>query len=389
MDRSRLDLLYFSRGYTTHDRRFLQLFSEAGYQVSYLRLLDERLDGRALPPGVTQISWVGDRRPLRSPFDYFIRYRALRGILADICPQVVLAGPVQPCALLVALTGYEPLVTMSWGSDLLVQANKSLCARAATRYTFHHSKGAFGDCQAVRDKIHAFSTLTDDQIAIFPWGIDLHHFAPHPSALSLRRELGWIDNPVLISTRSWEPLYAIDVLLSAFALAHKRRAELRLLLLGDGSQAPIIRGMISDLGLTDAICAPGRVPYDLLPEYYCLANIYVSSALSDGTSVSLLEAMACGLPVVVTNCHGNLEWVEAGKNGWLVTPGDPVALAEALEAALVDSASLVQMKHANIEKARTRADWNVNFPRLLELLEFVAKPVGLRSMKSGQGERNI
>jgi glycosyltransferase involved in cell wall biosynthesis len=375
MDRSRLNLLYFSRGYTTHDRRFLQSFSEAGYRVSYLRMLDERLDGRALPPGVTQISWVGDERPLRAPFDYFIRYRALRGILADICPQVVLAGPVWPCATLVALAGYEPLVTMSWGSDLLVEANKSPCTRAATRYTFCHSEGAFGDCQAVREKILAFSTLTDDQIAIFPWGIDLLQFAPHPSALSLRRDLGWIDNPVVISTRSWEPIYAIDVLLSAFAFSHMRRSELRMLLLGDGSQTPIIRGMISDLGLTDVIYTPGRIPYDLLPEYYCLADIYVSSALSDGTSVSLLEAMACGLPVVATSCHGNLEWIEAGRNGWLVAPGDPEALAEALEAALEDSGRLLRMKHANIDKMRIRANWSNNFPRLLELLELVAKPL--------------
>lgn len=374
MDRSRLNLLYFSRGYTTHDRRFLQSFVEAGYQVSYLRLLDERLDARALPQDVTLISWVGDSRPLKTPFDYFVRYIALRQILLNVCPQVVLAGPVQTSAFLVALAGYKPLVTMSWGSDLLVEANRNLWTRAVTRYTLYRSQGALGDCQAVRDKIHNFSPLLDDRIVTFPWGVDLRHFASHPSALSLRHDLGWIDNPIVISTRTWEPIYAIDVLVRAFALVHKHHPAARLLLLGDGSQGPIIQDLISDLDLTDIIYAPGRIPYELLPDYFCLANIYVSSALSDGTSVSLLEAMACGLPVVVTNGYGNLEWVESGKNGWLVRPGDTIALADALNEAMADQSRLAKMKQINIELARSRADWNNNFPQLLKLLEQVAKP---------------
>ncbi len=228
MDRSRLNLLYFSRGYTTHDRRFLQSFVDAGYKVSFLRLLNEQLDVRVLPEGVASIDWVGNTRPLKTPLDYLVRYVALRQILSEISPQVVLAGPVQSCALLVALAGYKPLVTMSWGSDLLVDANRSLWMRAATRYALHSSAGAFGDCQSVRDEIHAFSPLLNDRIVIFPWGIDLRHFSPNRSALSLRSDIGWTDNPIVISTRTWEPIYAIDVLVRAFALVHRSHPEARL-----------------------------------------------------------------------------------------------------------------------------------------------------------------
>lgn len=374
MDRSCLKLLYFSRGYTTHDRRYLQSFVESGCQVSYLRLLDERLDARTLPKGVALVNWVGDGRPLKTLFDYFVRYIALRRILSDVCPQVVIAGPVQTCAFLIALAGHKPLVAMSWGSDLLVDADRDRWTRAVTRHTLRHSQGALGDCRAVRDKIHAFSHLSDDRIVTFPWGIDLQRFALRSSALSLRRDLRWTDNPVVISTRSWEPIYAVDVLVRAFARVHKQHPEARLLLLGDGSQGPMIHGLISDLNLTDIVYAPGRVPYELLPDYFCLANLYVSSALSDGTSVSLLEAMACGLPVVVTNCPGNVEWVEPGKNGWLVAPGDAIALADALNAALADPARLTPMKQSNITLARNRADWNRNFPQLMRLLERLTNP---------------
>lgn len=367
-----LNLLYFSSGYTTHDRRYLQSFVDAGYRVSYLRLLGERLDNRPLPEGVCPIAWLGDDRPLDTLVDYFVRYAALRRIVAELHPQVVLAGPVQTSAFLVALTAYSPLVTMSWGSDLLVDASRSVVMRHITRFTLHRSAGVLGDCQAVRDKIHSFAPLADNLIVTFPWGIDLERFVPGSSALSLRQNLGWIDKTVLISTRTWEPIYAIDVLVRAFAWVHERHPKARLLLLGEGSQAPIIRRLISQLNLTDCIHAPGWISYELVPEYFRMADVYVSSALSDGTSISLLEAMACGLPVVVTNNHGNLEWVKPGENGWLVVPGDYVSLADALDKALTDPSRLAKMKQANSASARAKADWNRNFPRLLQLLQEVA-----------------
>lgn len=385
MDGLNLNLLYFSRGYTTHDRRFLQAFVDYRHSVSYLRLLGERLDDRVLPEGVDPIDWIGDARPLATPLDYFKRYTALRRIFSEIRPQVVIAGPVQTSAFLVALTGYRPLVTMSWGSDLLVDADRSVLMREVTRYTLRHSAGVFGDCQAVREKVQAFAPKPDDQIVTFPWGIDLERFSPRSSALSLRQDLGWTEKPVLISTRTWEPLYAIDVLVSAFAMVRQRHPEARLMLLGDGSQGKAIRRLISQLNLTDYIYAPGRVSYELLPEYFCLADVYVSSALSDGTSVSLLEAMACGLPVVVTNSFGNTEWVKPGQNGWLVSPGDPAALAAALDEALTSPSHLARMKQANVALARARADWNQNFPELLQLFQRLAKPASIPEHNAATG----
>lgn len=362
-----MKLLYFSRGYTTHDRRYLQGFVESGYSVSYLRLLGERLDSRNVPDGVNCIEWVGDRLSLVTPLDYLRRYFALRRIIGGLCPQVILAGPIQTSAFLVALTGYSPLVSMSWGSDILVDANVNGLSRKITRYTLARSKGVLGDCKAVRDGIQAFATLPDDRIVTFPWGVDLERFRPHPSRLSLCKDLGWTGRPVLISTRTWEPLYAVDVLVRAFATVQKTHPETRLILLGDGSQGPQIHSLISRLNLTDFVHVPGRVDYALLPEYLCLADIYVSAALSDGTSISLIEAMACGLPVIVTDGFGNNEWVTPRENGWLVPGHDAMALAAVINEALADPLRLEQMKHANLTVACNRADWRKNFPQLLTL----------------------
>lgn len=372
MDRSRLRVLYISRGYTTHDHRFLNSFVGAGWVPTHLPLGRERLDKRPLPDGVLTASWGSDTGELATPADWQNRRNRLIDLLSDTDPDVIIAGPVQSGALLAALARAKPLVTVSWGTDLLVDADASEEARFFTRYTLDNSAGVFGDCRAVREAVHRHSSIPDDRIVTFPWGIDLARFNPGPSSLTLRSDLGWGDNEVFISTRSWEPVYAVDVLVRAFALVVERLPSARLLLLGDGSLEREVRHLITQVGLEDFVHAPGRAPYDLLPEYFRLADAYVSAAISDGTSISLLEAMACGLPVVVSNSFGNLEWVREGVNGALAPPGDVESLSAAMLSVVSRQSDIARMREANIATAQSRANWDDNFPRLVTLVEELA-----------------
>ena len=85
--------------------------------------------------------------------------------------------------------------------------------------------------------------------------------------------------------------------------------------------------------------------------------------------MSLLEAMGSGLPVVVSDSYGNLEWVEPGTNGELARPGDPESLAEAMLAVVASAGRAGRMSRANAEVVRTRADWSHNFPLLAKRVE--------------------
>jgi glycosyltransferase involved in cell wall biosynthesis len=104
-----------------------------------------------------------------------------------------------------------------------------------------------------------------------------------------------------------------------------------------------------------------------LADYFKNADVYLSCALSDGTSVSLLEAMAYGLPVVATDAPGNREWVVPGRGGWLAPPRDARAFADALvEAARLDDASRATVAAQHREIVERRADWDANATRLIE-----------------------
>jgi glycosyltransferase involved in cell wall biosynthesis len=372
VDRPRLKVLYISRGFTTHDYRFLKSFVGAGWVPTHLPLLEEKLDARPLPEGVRTASWTTDRAEPGAQMVWRSRRNRLIELLSEERPDVVIGGPVQSGAFLAALARAKPLVTVSWGTDLLVDADASARSRFITRFTLENSAAVFGDCRAVRDAVHRYSSLPDDRIVTFPWGIDLTRFSPRPSALTIRTDLGWTGNEVFISTRSWDPVYAVDVLVRAFALVRRRHPSARLILLGDGSLEREVRGLIRDLGLEGFIHAPGRAPYDLLPDYFRSADAYVSAAVSDGTSISLLEAMACGLPVVVSNSFGNLEWVREGVNGALAPPGDIESLAAAMLLVISHRYDVARMREANIATARRNANWDANFPGLVELVERLA-----------------
>jgi len=370
-------VLYFTRDYTPHDYRFLTALAGEGMEVYFLRLErgKRQVEDRPLPPEVRQVAWRGGQ----GPFSWRIApalLSDLRRILRQVKPDIVHAGPLQTAAFLAALAGARPLVSMSWGSDLLRDADKDTFYCWITRYTLRRSTVLVGDCQAVRDRAVSFD-LPNEKIFTFPWGIDLDRFTPaiekETASQSLRERLGWQDAFVVLSLRSWEPVYGIDVLLRGFARAAREAPELRLFMMSGGSQAGLVHQLIQENSLADRVYLGGQVSQNNLPQVYQAADLYLSASHSDGSSVSLMEALACGLPVLVSDIPSNREWVVAGEQGWLFPDGDDAALARMLLHALREPQNLRQMGRAARVQAESRADWKKNFQVLLHAYAMARK----------------
>ena len=364
-------ILYFSRSYTSHDYHFLYSLAMHSHEVHFLRL-----DGDAhsifdekLPSEVRPIQWRGAREPYASD-EILALVPRLEEILRTIRPHVTHAGPVQTCGFMAALSGFHPLLTMSWGSDLLVDAGKSDLMTWITRYTLSHSDMLMTDCDEVSGAAMALSNHTAATIVQVPWGTDLQRFSPTRCVARSPIRDGWENSFVLLSTRPWEETYGIRTLLDGFRRAARRTSCLRLILLSDGSLRDFVCSYIRDHELSDVIDTPGQIRKEDLPDYFSSANAYVSCSLSDGTSVSLLEAMATGLPVIVTDRPSNREWVTPDRNGFLVPYGDSDALANALvRVANLDGQNRSIICRQNRAIAEERADWARNFSRLLDAYE--------------------
>ena len=352
-------LLYFTQGFSPHDQRFLTALAESGHEVYFLRL-----DGKVpseLPHGIVEVTLPGLTNDLAKK-SYTVIVRKLGALLQELKPQLVHAGPLQGPAWLAARTGFSPLVSMSWGSDLLVEADKTRLMRWRTLFTLSRTTVMLADCRAVATKAASFR-FPPERIKVFPWGVDLNFFVPVGTA-PLRRRLKWQKCMVFLCSRSMEPLYGVDVVVQAFIRVAASQPRARLLLMGTGSQQGLLRSMVSEAGLDDRVYFGGFAPLQDLPGMYRSADVYVSASHSDGSSVSLMEALACGKPALVSDIPGNREWVEPGKQGWLFKDGDSEALSARMSEICEQGVDADIPLNAR-QLAEKKADWNQNFRQLL------------------------
>lgn len=364
-------VIHFSRDYTPHDHRFLEKMVATGNEIYYLRLEDagRPYEDRPLPEGVTSIPWAGGRR-LLSWRDGPALVRDLKRVIREYRPDIIQAGPVQTAALLTALAGFEHLVTMSWGYDLLMDVHRGPAWRRATGYTLKRSAAFVGDCDTIRN-LAIDHGMAPDKIVTFPWGANIRRYHPQETSGPIRERRGWgADVFVLLSTRSWTPLYGVRDLVRAFAHAAEKQPALRLLMLGSGPLAPEIHAMVQNAGMGDRVHFPGQVSQKDLPDYYRAADLYISTSHSDGTSISLLEALASGLPVLLSDIPGNREWVTSpGEVGWLFADGDAEALAQGILHAVEKRNELPGIGQRARALAEARGDWEKNFPGLVRAWE--------------------
>lgn len=362
-------VLYFSQGYSPHDERFLSALSKTEHEIFFLRLYT--ISQAALPAEVTELTLPGLTQNLAKR-RYSTIVHTLEALLQEVKPDLVHAGPLQCPAWLVARTGFKPLVSMSWGSDLLQDADRSRKMRWRTTYTLAKTTVLLGDCEAVAQKALSFG-FTPEKIRLFPWGVDLAHFNPQGKA-PLRKQLKWQKAVVFLCTRTMEPLYGVEIVVKAFIEVAKQFPQARLLLLGKGSQEDSLRQQVEQAGLDDRVYFGGFVLRDKLPQVYRSADVYVSASHSDGSSVSLMEALACARPALVSDIPGNREWIQPGVHGWLFEDGSAADLAAKM-VQICEKGFDPEMAFAARRLAEERADWNKNFQSLLSAYDLALRSV--------------
>jgi glycosyltransferase involved in cell wall biosynthesis len=428
-------IAYLSRGLCIHDHRFLEKLVHSEYDVWLITYYDgampasipelpnlhivhwrsparphpRRYDWRILPwqllcrfrtrlggtdgllsgfsPGREGAS-LSARHPIVRLGDLFLarQYRHFVAMLQAIQPDIVHAGWVQSDGFIAAASGFHPLLLMPWGSDILLISDRSPRERAITEYTIQRADMIACDCEVVKNKILALANYPPERIVVFPWGIDLRLFRPDPvQRQAVRARLGWSGSKVIVMMRNFAPVYAVDDFLRALPAVVHAEPDVRVLMIGRGPLEASLRQLADKLGLVSYLYWTGFVENSQLPRYLNAADLYVSSSLSDGTAVSHLEAMACGLPVVLTDTPSSFEWVTDRVNGRIAPRQNPEALSTAIIGLLQDSEQRRAMGERNVAIVRERADWDRNFARLEEMYEALYR----EERKGGRGSNDL
>ena len=261
----------------------------------------------------------------------------------------ILAGPLD--SVTTALIGLPRLVGLSWGFDLHRMPLEQ-------RTTLASTAGLIVDSEATRDLAIEAGV---GAITLLPWGVDLEEFSPRGERYDIATLNVPEAVPLILSLRALEPPYRVGDIVEAMPALLRAQPDAHLIIGNSGSLQESLAQRAAALDVDTSLTFIGTLPEQDLPSLLRRCAVYVSMSEVDGTSVTLLQAMACGTRVVVSDIPGNKPWVRDGVTGRLTPLGDSDALATAICDAIRDGAHWVSGARSLVERS---ADWYANQPRL-------------------------
>ena len=308
-----MKVLYLSSNGGIHDYRFLKKLS-MDYDVLFLHYA-----ANEIIPEIDKIDGleiISKKAAFRS-FPLVSERGHFKKIIREFKPDIIHSGYVWQVGILAALADFHPHLSMVWGSDILTEPDKSFVIRKLVRKVMTTCDHVQCDAEFVRQKIINDYRLPGEKVTVFPWGIDLQQFRKTDKTTAREKLNIDKDKFVIIFNRHLETVYGVKDLLEGYKKFSEGKNDVLLLILSDGQLKNNVLKFITDNSLDEKITIIGRVANSELPSFLNAADIYVSPSLSDGTSLSLLEAMACGTGLVVSDVPAIKEWVN-GQNGLMV-----------------------------------------------------------------------
>ena len=323
---------YATRGWGVHDKRWTKALQDVGFQVRTFSCERDQIETEEL-----------------------------RGAIDN--PGPILAGPLN--SVTPDLVGLENrLVGLSWGFDLLEMHRRGEDLSWLTQLN-----AVIVDSTATHE-IALRSGLAPAKVHTIPWGVDLELFSKTGVTADLSR---WgVPRSVInvLSLRAHEPTYRVADIIDAFSQVLETTPTAHLIIGNDGSTRVDLENQVAAQGITKEVTFIGSLPESEIPPLIRACNLYVTASEVDGSSVTLLQAMSCGVPVVASDTPGNRDWVQDRETGRLFATGSVDDLARALRTALNPSNAdcATRMAAGARDRVRTKADWSQNSTALAEIM---------------------
>jgi L-malate glycosyltransferase len=280
---------------SVHVSRFINAFDTTEIESNYLLTDSPNLEVKVTEQFVVEAH-------IYNPIKLIGLLKILQSILHQVNPSVIHIHQVNRLAFfttLVAKWRKIPVVTTAWGSDVLIMPSKNKLYHYLVKKTLLRSAVISADAQ---EMIRAMQLLVPTgQFVCIQYGIA-------PIEPTNKKE-------IIYSNRIHKPLYNIDKIISLFADFHTQHPSWNLVIGGSGSETEKLKNQTKLLGLTEYVKFVGWLNEEENRLHYAESSIYVSIPASDGTSVSLLEAMSANCIPVVSDLPANKEWISDNTNG--------------------------------------------------------------------------
>ena len=351
-----MKICFLAGANSIHSYKWVKYFADKGHNVHWISLA-KNTQGE-----IKNVNFYEITKPF--PFNFF----ELRKLVKKIKPDIFHAHYAGVNGFLASLLNFHPFILTAWGSDILF-AGKHFIKKFFVKYALKKADLITTDATHIKDAILNFDIHTSE-IKIICFGVDVIKFSPGIKNQELQNKLKVLNCPVVISLRNLDPLYNIETLIKAIPLVLREIPDAKFIIAGRGPEEENLKKLSENLKVLESICFVNWIPQDELSHYLRIADLYVSTSLSDaGIASSTAEAMACGLSVVITDFGDNKKWVKDGESGFLMPLKDYKFLAGKIIYLLRNSEERVKLGN----NARKVIEEKNNYYKEMEKMEEIYK----------------
>jgi phosphatidyl-myo-inositol dimannoside synthase len=205
--------------------------------------------------------------------------------------------------------------------------------------------------------------MIPERVHLLHPGVDTNYFEPAARNAEVRKQLGWNDRPVIITAGRLQKRKGQDTMIRALGDIRAAVPDVLYAIAGDGEEREPLKQLVQELGHQDHVQFMGRVDDDVLRQAYQQADLFVLANRQIGTDIEgfgmvLLEAQACGTPVVAGTSGGTPETMRIGETGQVVNCDGPDELSVTLAKMLLDRSALAEMGVAARKWVEKKFEWN-------------------------------
>ncbi len=357
-----MKILFIGSRVSNHTKKWTDAFVERGHEVMVVCKNEKSTQSVKFHPSVKlHVMKFGGIK------SYILNIPEIRKIYKEFKPDVVNVHYVSGYGTMARLARLRPLVLNCYGHDIFTVPNSGWIQKTILRRTLNYADAIASTSKAMADAAREVLNDPNREITVTPFGVDVDRFSP-----SLNRIQH--DRPIITIVKYLKPIYDIELLIRGFSLAYEQLDIKPLLkIYGGGPLKDELVALAKSLGKEDSISFYETIPNSQVPDVIRDSDIFVNCSKKESFGVTVVEGMACGVPVVVTDCPGPREVVVDGVTGIILKDRNPQTMADAFVSLLKDESLRNKMGKAGRERVLELYDWKKNYLLLEGVYEKVIK----------------
>ena len=360
-----MKVLIFADSSSMHTIRWANALRDKGIETAVLGLspckYPESYEGIKIYSANISFNTVVKEDGSINKFIYFKSLSKLKKIISDFKPDILHSYYASSYGFIGALVNFHPFYISAWGSDVFTFPRRSIFSRFILKYSLSKADRIFSTSKIMAKELKKYSSK---YIHVIPFGVDLNVFIPNK-----KDESNTNKNFVIGTIKSLEEIYGIENLIRAFKLLNNNSRDLKvkLLIVGEGTLKNYLKNLCNDLQISDKVEFTGRVSHPNIVNYLHRIDIAVFLSKQESFGVSVIEAMACEIPVIVSKADGFKEIVENEENGIFVDSENLTEISDKISKLIFDENLRSQLGANGKRKVEQHYNWNENVAQMINV----------------------